>query len=277
MLRLYYRISDKSYPKAKLPGSNKEVCFMNFCEIFANEIFSLELLHETPMRIIADNCKRKTVKTLMETGIPVTITNLGNSGSLRKSFEIALEESEDDDILYFCEDDYLHLHDSPQILKEGLSISDYVTLYDHPDKYTKAYRGGEVSKVMRTFMTHWRFTQSTCMTFGCKAKTLKEDKEIWDKWTEEDHPHDHKVFTELGKEKERKIAVPIPGLACHTDLTFSGSINNVMIDSWAIQMMINELESKINKDEMYEKMIDGKQGWSKLIALDAIHFNNNLE
>lgn len=267
MLRLYYRISDQGYPKAKLPGSNKEVCLMNFCKAFAEDIFNTN--NDPPMRIIADNCDRKTNKMLIETGLPCTVTNLGNAGSLRKAFEIALEEGEDEDLVYFVEDDYLHLPSASQLIKEGLSVAHYVTLYDHPDKYTKVYNGGEISKVMRTQSSHWRMTQSTCMTFGCKIETLRKDRSIWDKWTEGDHPHDHKVFTELGKHK-RTLAVCIPGAACHTDLTFSGSVNHIMIDSWAIEMMITELECKFeNKPKI------NKQGWSKLIALDAIVFNQN--
>lgn len=283
MLRLYYRISDKSYPKAKLPGSNKEVCFMNFCKAFASIIFQ-DMNDTPPVRIIADNCERKTVKMLMDTGLPVFMTNLGNAGSLKKTFEIALDEGEDEDLAYFIEDDYLHLPNAPYVLKEGLRIAHYVTLYDHPDKYTRVYGGGEVSKVMRTPLSHWRFTQSTCMTFGCKVGTLREDKSVWDKWTDGDHPHDHKAFTELNK-KERTLAVSIPGVACHTDLTFSGSINHVMIDSWAIELMIEELRQelqnyyrgKLEESDDYRYTVGSKTGWSALISLDALLFNKKGE
>lgn len=273
MLRLYYRISDKSYHKAKLPGSNKDICLMNFCKAFANDIFSEMSNNTTPMKIIADNCERKTIKMLMSTGIPTSITDVGNAGSLRCAFEVALEEGEEEDVVYFCEDDYLHLESSSRVLKEGVTIAEYVTLYDHPDKYTRAYGGGEVSKVMRTMSSHWRFTQSTCMTFGCKVKTLRKDKPIWDKWIGGEHPHDHKVFTELG-EQGRKLAVCIPGTACHTDLTFSGTINNVMIDTWAIELMIEQLEYNLGeKNEMYQLLVGNKTGWNKLVALDALLFD----
>ncbi|CAE7860296.1 flbA [Symbiodinium microadriaticum] len=156
---------------AKLPGSDKEVCLKNFCYAFQREIFSEGV--EPPVRILADNCERKTIKMLLGTGLPVTATNFGNAGSLRKAFELALEEGEEEDIAYFVEDDYLHLPNAPQILREGIHVADYITLYDHPDKYTRAYGGGETSK----------------------------DKSIWDNWTKGDHPHDHKAFTELGEKR----------------------------------------------------------------------------
>lgn len=250
---------------------------MNFIKAFQNVIFSkMNTEAMPPLKIIADNCERKTIKMLLDTGLPTTVTNFGNAGSLKKTFELALDESSDDDILYFCEDDYLHLGTAPQVIHEGVTIADYVTLYDHPDKYTAIYAGGEVSKVMRTPCCHWRFTQSTCMTFGCKAKTLREDKEVWDTWLKDAHPHDHHVFSELTK--HRKLGLSIPGVACHTDLSFSGAMNYIFIDNWAIDLMCEEIQQelethflgKFKETDLYQNFVEKRVGWGRLIALDAI-------
>lgn len=268
-MKLFYRISDKSYEKPKLPGANKEICLMNFVSVFKDFIFN-----ESNLTIIADRCDRKTIGMLNSSGFNVVITDKGNAGSFLVAMQMALDFS-DDEIVYFCEDDYLHLHNSCKLINEGLKRSDYVTLYDHPDKYTRHYNGGEYSKVIKTDSSHWRFTASTCMTFATKIKTIREDKDIWLEHTSGNHPWDHKIFVDLGK-KGRKLAVSIPGAACHTDLTFSGMIGKNLIEPWAIEMMtshINEEIKLIENDSSDRLAAMTKAGWDRLIALDAIKFN----
>jgi hypothetical protein len=274
-MKLFYRISDKSYEKAKLIGTSKETCLMNFCQAFSRVIFPEgKDTTDTPMRILADRCDRSTIKLLTETGLPVTMTDLGNAGSFRKALDLALEYGPNE-LVYFCEDDYLHLPSAPTLLEEGIKRADYVTLYDHPDKYTRLYNGGEFSKVIRTESSHWRYTASTCMTFAAKVKTLKEDYDVWCKYTNETHPHDHQIFTDLVK-RNRRLAVCIPGVACHTDLTFSGAMAQVFIDSWAIDMMIQHTQNKLDSipnikesDEM-KCILSKMNGWQKLVMMDAM-------
>ena len=280
-MRLYYRISDKSYEKNKLIGATKEVCLMNFIKAFQEVIFGGSIPPPTywvpPIRIIADRCERKTNGMLLQTGLPVTVTDLGNAGSLKKALELAIEECPEDELVYFCEDDYLHLGSAPKLLEEGIKRADYVTLYDHPDKYTPYYNLGEYSKVIKTASSHWRFTVSTCMTFGTTVKKLKEDKEIWDKYTSETHPHDHHIFTDLGK-KGRKLAVPIPGVACHTDLDFSERMKKNTLEPWAVDLMINELEMQLGAAKIIDPdypmtmhgLLKDKTGMARLMALDAL-------
>lgn len=258
---------------------------MNFCKAFADVIFNgfSALDYVPPIMVLADNCERKTIKMIQETGLPVTPTSEGNAGSLKKAIEVALEY-DDDELVYFCEDDYLHLGSAPKLLEEGIKRADYVTLYDHPDKYTRNYNGGEFSKVIKTASSHWRYTASTCMTFGTKVGTLREDKDIWFDYemTGEFVPHDHHIFGKLN-EKGRRLAVAIPGVACHVDLTFSGTVNAMLMEHWAIDMMIDELmceldgyEINLSIDEgiewlkMRESLLKDKVAQEKLMALDAL-------
>ena len=278
-MKLYYRISDNSYKKPKLIGATKEACLTNFCIAFQDVIFANMLeKKKPPLTIIADKCSDETLVTLRQTGLPLIETNHGNAGSFKAALEMALADNQDDELVYFCEDDYLHLQNSPKLLQEGIKRSDYVTLYDHPDKYTRLYDGGEMSKVIKTASSHWRYTISTCMTFGTKIKTLREDKAIWDEFISDDHPHDHFIFKKLSEEKRRRLAVCIPGAACHTDLTFSGEVHHMLIEPWAIDMMIEQKERDIEEElkdkpsgfkELKESMTKNKTGWERLIALDA--------
>ena len=273
-MKLYYRISDNSYKKPKLMGATKEVCLKNFLSVFGTDV-----------TVIADKCEESTKEMLHKYFKKIVCTEQGNAGSLIRTIERAIEENDDSELIYFVEDDYLHLPKAKEVLEEGIARADYVTLYDHPDKYTANYNLGEYSKVIKTKSSHWRYTVSTCMTFAAKVKTLIEDKEIWDKYTSETHPHDHHIFTDLGK-KGRRLSVAIPGVACHTDLEFSGRIKKILIEPWAIEMMNQELEKKILNlaTEQYKQnptkdaanllvgkqIYHSKQGWDRLMLLDAL-------
>jgi hypothetical protein len=211
-------------------------------------------------------------------GLPYSVSFEGNAGSIRLAIRTALEECDDSELAYFCEDDYLHQGTAPYLLEEGIKRSEYVTLYDHPDKYTRYYNGGEFSKVIKTASSHWRYTASTCMTFGCKVKTLREDEEIWmdEELTGGDHPHDHQIFNKLS-EKNRRVAVCIPGVACHVDLTFSGLVNYMLMEPWAVEMMIQHLEKEtleMSKGEnTWDDMLKVKVGLERLVVLDALRMH----
>ena len=77
-------------------------------------------------------------------------------------------------IIYVVEDDYLHREGWMDILFEGFSIpdADYVTLYDHRDKYFDPMYRKLSSKLYATASCHWRTTPSTTHTFAVRAQTL---------------------------------------------------------------------------------------------------------
>ena len=82
-----------------------------------------------------------------------------------------------DAIIYLLEDDYVHQPNWPNILREGFNIPNinYVTLYDHPDKYTQMY-AGLTSQIYATPSCHWRSIPSTTNTYACLFNTLVKNK-----------------------------------------------------------------------------------------------------
>lgn len=248
-MQIIYRISDNSYPKVKLPGATKKFCFKNCSELFTNII------------VICDNCQESTIEMVKEFN-PI-VTNLSNAGSFQKAFEISLDFPDDEEI-YYIEDDYLHFKKNLQeTISEGLAISEYITLFDHPDKYQSEYNFGEPTIVHKTRSTHWRTTISTCMTFAGRVKYLREDQNIWRHFTAGQHPHDHQLFCAL-KDKQRKLLVSIPGLAFHTDLTYQFQklpcdIDS-MIEPWVIDMLAEAIGGKCEPNIT---------GYRKLMLLDA--------
>lgn len=223
MLNVIYRISDNGYKKPKFSNATKLHCLENAALEFDKYPFHL-FIDET--NLIEDT--RHGIQRLLHDVPTMKISSYegGSSAqSFRHVFEYALANFHSDDIIYFVEDDYLHLPNAATILEEGMAIADYVSLYDHADKYIPANKGGnpfidadggEITKVFVTKSSHWRLTNSTTMTFATTMSTLVEDTPIWKKYTEGAHPHDMQIFLDL-RERGRSLVTPIPGYSTHCE------------------------------------------------------------
>lgn len=155
------------------------------------------------------------------------------AGTGDKSFQtqihiISTMDLPDDDILYICEDDYLHKSGWCDLLREGLvkklmpettEIS-YVTLYDHYDKYyfndeyAKHTYSTLVSHIAVSKSAHWRTVPSTTNTFAMKVATFMDDIDTHLVYKN----GDNEKFISLGK-AGRVVASCIPGWSthCHTE------------------------------------------------------------
>jgi hypothetical protein len=214
MLKVYYRISDKGKTIGKPAYINNKSCLENFCKTFKNDI---------DITFVADNCDESTIEWLETFGREIVRTSLGNAASCLYTLDLALSRARDEtQRVYFVEADYLHRPDSQKVLLEGLERFDYVTLYDHPDKYMLrspnpfVKDGGEATKVYLTASTHWKETNSTTMTFAAKVSTLRKDRGIFAEFcANRNIPDDFRCFTTLTKHKWRTLASPIPGHSTH--------------------------------------------------------------
>ncbi len=214
-MKLIYRISDSGYNKVKPDYITNEICLKNFVEVFGWE----------DLDIIADGISKDTEKMILKYVPQVHIkhVNVGHgAGTFNLALDIALMY-EDEEIIYFIENDYLHTSDAKKILKEGFDIgASFVSLYDHPDKYLAPDRGGnpycdggaEDTRVYLTDNSHWKITNSTTMTFAAKAKTLRENEMILRDFTNGTHPHDFQMFLKL-REYNQLLITPIPGRSTH--------------------------------------------------------------
>lgn len=188
------------------------------------------------MAIFADNCEGRTLDMIRSLGLGPQLTFLGNSASFRHVMEYAIGRYSPDQAIYLLEDDYFHLEGSAECILEGLEIADYVTLYDHPDKYRDRSAGGnryvrgggENSKVFLTNSTHWKKTNSTTMTYACKVGTLKQDFSVWKKHSRKNSPKDFFAFRELGRRrlfaKKRLLISSIPARSTHAEVRFLSPI-----------------------------------------------------
>jgi len=117
-----------------------------------------------------------------------------------------------DDLIYFVENDYLHIDnwvDKVIDLFSCYKTLNYVSLYDHNDKYMPGY-DDLVSKIITSNTHHWRTTPSTCGTFIMTRDLFDKDIDVW-----ESTVGDHNTFMYLNQERQRYVLTPIPGLATH--------------------------------------------------------------
>jgi hypothetical protein len=213
-VKIIYRISDTGYNKVKPDYVNNENCLSNFALIFSK--------HIKDIIVIADNVSKNTYDMIKKyiDNTNIIRVSIGHGAG---TFNLALTEAlkfKEDEVVYFVENDYIHRQKSDEALLEGFSIgSDYVALYDHPDKYIDGANpfvegGGELTRVMLSKSCHWKLTNSTTMTFAAKVKTLREDESILREFTNQSYPRDFDMFLKL-RDNGRSLVTPIPGYSTH--------------------------------------------------------------
>ena len=130
---------------------------------------------------------------------------------------VSQKKYSDNDYIYLLENDYLHDFGWVQSLESLIRSEipfDYVSLYDHRDKYPHEIGFHEMHKDLQSKIyiagnRHWRTVPSTCSSFILAVKTFSQDLGIL-----KAELMDHEMFDALEK-KGRILLSPIPGLATH--------------------------------------------------------------
>ena len=226
-MTIIYRISDAGYKKEKPDYINNENCLKNATEVFKNASFL----------VIADNVSeptKKMIRKYIEEDSDVEYVSVGHGAG---TFNLALDEAltlDDDEIVYFIENDYIHKPNSQKILEEGFELgAPFVTLYDHPDKYLDPSKGGnpycqggaEDTRVYLSDSIHWKITNSTTMTFAAKVSTLKQTESILRKHTTGTYPNDFHIFLDL-RQNNQLLITPLPGYSTHGETAWLSPLTN---------------------------------------------------
>ena len=217
MIRIFQRhcnFSTNSYNKPRPKWFNREKIFDSLI-LTLDERVEYTAFHDSGNGKIEDHfLNNKNVNKISQEG--------GNDAQsfLNLLNYIINQNYNDEDIIYFLEDDYHHKPGWIDVLLEGFEYigADYYTLYDHPDKYYLPMYENLQSKIIATPSVHWRTTPSTTNTYACKFKTLKKHFDIHvqycdliEKWTK-----DHDKFTHLWNIGSNLIS-SIPGYSTHVE------------------------------------------------------------
>jgi len=225
-MQIIYRISDTGYQKEKPKYINNQNCLLN----------ALRTFNKASWWVIADNVGEETKAFLNRELKTTEHVSVGHgAGTFNLALDYALNLP-DEEIVYFLENDYLHKPNAMEVLQSAFEMYlgiEYVTLYDHPDKYMDPGNGGnpycygkaENTRVFLGQHCHWKLTNSTTMTFAAKVRTLKQDEKILRGWTSGTHPNDFEMFVEL-RQKGRQLISSIPGYATHGETKWLAPLTN---------------------------------------------------
>ena len=204
---VFFRTS-KVFGKSPIPYVDSR---LTFCSLL--ESFSLD-----EIVCIADNASKAQCNFFASKSHNFYRTRRGNSGSFRLAIE--LTKLHPADIYYFVEDDHLHLPFQKSYLAAGLQFFDFVSLYDHPDKYQSCFYPSLQRRIFATSVGHFSSSPSTVMTFACKAETLQLARKIMldPAFTGEAFkvPRDHEMFIALAK-GGFALGTALPGRSTHCE------------------------------------------------------------
>ena len=184
-----------------------EKCFINLLNTIEGKNVDLHVVMDgNPKTNFVGKYKDKATIHQIEAG--------GDQVSFFKTWEIAKNiETADDDLIYFIENDYIHMEgwvDKVIELFSTFNLPHYVSLYDNKDKYILPMYDDLLSKIFVTENHHWRTTPSTCGSFIITRELFDLDYDIHTSVS-----GDHGKFLQLGEERNRMVITPIPGLSTH--------------------------------------------------------------
>jgi len=117
------------------------------------------------------------------------------------------------DIVYILENDYMHvpgwISKVFELYDSGIKF-DYLSLYDHRDKYFLPMYTGLRSQLFHSQTHHWRTAPSTCGSFLAEVSTFRADYDVFLRELK-----DYFLFKALIEERNRVLLTPVPGLATH--------------------------------------------------------------
>jgi hypothetical protein len=201
--------SENPRPNGMLKKDVIKVCAKSVADSLKN------IDHE--FHIVGDRVSDETWNFLLDLFKPKSSFNseeaLYDSGSLLKCSEIAMS-FEDNDFIYFLEDDYLHDASSFHRLfsfleeSENFGFDFFIHPTDYPDRYKNLIR----SYIIQTKNGYWREVDGSTHTLMCYKKSYKKYVDFFRECHQEDG-NDGKMSSIFMK--EALCFSPLPGIASH--------------------------------------------------------------
>jgi hypothetical protein len=212
-------VSKISQHKKRLAGYSREKCFHNLLSTLDRDQANLTVIFDVNGGKLSEH---------FLAGYPEEKIVTIQAGTEALAFLLLLDyiaslSLHPDTIIYIVEDDYLHRPFWADLLREAFLLPgvDYVTLYDHRDKYFLPIYSKLTSRLLISSRSHWRTTPSTTNTFAVRFGTLIKDLSIHQRYSCNcSITADHKKFCRLIK-NGRMLISPIPGWSTHCEMEYA--------------------------------------------------------
>lgn len=224
-LHIYYRhvhvkaeLRSRDPNKKRPPWFSYEGCFRNLLETIRQD----RLGHRVRINVVydgsADEARSDFVIELCnryQVPAHIYLTSAGSDmRSLLTTFQLANDSDlPDRDLIYFLENDYAHQPGWTgkvfELYESGHKF-DFVSLYDHRDKYHLPMYVSLTAKLLYSRTHHWRTAPSTCASFILEKAALRRDYDVFSSGLT-----DYYLFTKLVGERGRTLLTPLPGLSTH--------------------------------------------------------------
>ena len=198
---VYYRMCDiPSTNPSPIFQENKfklnELCLRSFVKAFKDIKPKVVFLND-----FCDGRYNEMEDRIVPFDKDIIKTEIGINATCLKQYDLFLEQNEHDEVL-FLECDYFWV-DSGKYLLDALKTLQFVSPYDHPDKYEL----NELSRICYVGGRHWKSTSSTTSTFATRRPNFELLKDLFYK-----HGYIDKArWEEIGS----RLYTPIPTLATH--------------------------------------------------------------
>ena len=249
--------SDKPYPASYMPDVRYHVIFRT-CDVVHSvhhtarpfgldkrtliKICFLSLIrslsgYDYRITVLGDRLSDEIQEFFAPFGVTVLNEQLGNDKSILRSIELACE-SEANEWVYLCEDDYLHVphafqyiadlvvHRSEYLrmrkavrLQRGSERFRAVPIVIHPADYPDRYRRHErrFSLIFLSRFCHWRQISNTTFTILAKSTTFRTYRALLERSASgaRDGYLSRKMYGTRFFGRKAVCLSPIPGLATH--------------------------------------------------------------
>lgn len=205
---ILYRISPFNNGKSPIYPKNKlrltRICLKSLTKAF--EKVKIKII------FILDSCPSTYENLIKQLKIKdfeiLKFEKAGNKGTWFIQLEIVKRLINNNQV-FLAEDDYLYLPKSGEKIHKALQKFDFIGPCDHLNYYKKPMVNR--SQVIEFYAKqHWRNSESSCLTFGTKAKLIQDNISVFKRCGTFDHP----IWIEMAR-RGYKLFTPIPSLSTH--------------------------------------------------------------
>ena len=171
--------------------------------------------------IFIDNSSDEFCEAIKDIHPNIIRINLGNCKSFLFAVNYSINHFNNHEIVYFIENDYLHMSNIEQYLEDGFNTgAKFVSLYDHPTVYNDIEFPNLKSNIFLGKKTYWRTTPYTCMTFATTVERLRLHQDlIFQACVQQVTPLDVSLFTNIRQTGDVLVS-SMPGRATHLEKSY---------------------------------------------------------